>query len=382
MTKLIDMPNESSTRYIDGMIYDVPINKVKVDPQDRIRLISGDYRLDPKYIALKKSMDQQGQFHAITIKPNLEIIAGFYRFCVGLDLSWKTIRALVKDVSDLEARLIEILENLNRINFTDYESYVALARLKREYEKTHPETKRGKYDRCSMKNHDCDSASITENFSVMIPFQRFESFSAEYSTILGMTSRSLRNKTRIGNAILDGKFKSRTIRLLKQGKVSQNKLLSILRNRDIRNQLASIQKEEQEKKQEKKVQGNKIHEIKKIKTKVAPVSEKSSTKTEHKGVKIKTESITSEIPLKDIREISDLDEKQEISSNDSSSEIFKKEDQDKKDSIEKKGEYCKNCPMLEKIRCPRCNASVFICKATEITNVRELNDEACFQFNK
>ena len=103
---------------------DVPLSKIKLDPQQRIRQESGDYKNDPKYIALKESMIKLGQLHAITLKENYKLLAGFYRFCVAFELGWKTIKAKIYfNISEYDEILIEIIENNNRKDFTSYEFY-------------------------------------------------------------------------------------------------------------------------------------------------------------------------------------------------------------------------------------------------------------------
>ena len=56
-----------------------------------------------------------------------------------------------------------------------------------------------------------------------------DSFVEHNSKLLGMAKSTLFNKARIAEAILDNKFKTKTIQLIKQNKISQNQLLKLLK---------------------------------------------------------------------------------------------------------------------------------------------------------
>ena len=72
------------------------------------------------------------------------MIAGRHRFEAARNCGHQTIRAEVYDsLSDDEAELIQIDENLIRANLSDAERILHVARRKELYEKLHPETKHG-----------------------------------------------------------------------------------------------------------------------------------------------------------------------------------------------------------------------------------------------
>ncbi len=56
------------------------------------------------------------------------------------------------DLSDYEAIIIEITENTNSIDFTSYEVIMAIGKAKEQWERLHPDTRRGKYNRSQSKN--------------------------------------------------------------------------------------------------------------------------------------------------------------------------------------------------------------------------------------
>ena len=73
-----------------------------------------------------------------------ELIAGHHRVEAARNCGHQTIRAEVYDsLSDDEAELIQIDENLIRANLSDAERILHVARRKELYEKLHPETKHG-----------------------------------------------------------------------------------------------------------------------------------------------------------------------------------------------------------------------------------------------
>ncbi len=175
-------------------------------------------------------MIKLGQLHAITLKEDYTLLAGFYRFCVAFELGWKTIRAKIYfNISEYDEILIEIIENNNRKDFASYDFYVVLGKIKKKHENAHPETKRGRYIRSHSENE--DHKSIAETVSVMGSQSNnsVPSFVKAHYEIFGLTERGLRNKTRISNALENNKFDSKTVDLLKQGKITQKELLEKLR---------------------------------------------------------------------------------------------------------------------------------------------------------
>ncbi len=227
-----NLGNKSNKEYVDGKVCYVPVHKINVNPGQRIKLNRGDFKKYPKYIALKLSMQLQGLIHSITVKPNLDLIAGFWRYSIAIDLGWKTIRALIKDVTEKEALLIEVVENNNRTDFSNYEFYVAIGKLKLLHEEDYPDAGPGKYNRNSFKNKDHNGEDHEPKYETRFVFaqsQKFESFTSRYSLILGLTMRSIQYKVLIAEAILNNEFSQKTVSLLIQGKISQNKLRSILK---------------------------------------------------------------------------------------------------------------------------------------------------------
>lgn len=198
-----------------GNIKDLPIGLIKVDPQTRIRQPE-DLHTYPRYMAIKTSMEIDGQLVPIIININYKLIDGFLRFNAAIELNWETIKVIIVDVSIEGERRLEFTANYNRKNYTLYEEYRGLALWKHEYEETYPETRRGGYIRSF------DHESKVHRNALML------SFVDRYHEVLGIQKRALFNKIRIGEAILQNEFDEDTIKLLEQGNISQSRLLQIL----------------------------------------------------------------------------------------------------------------------------------------------------------
>lgn len=72
-----------------------------------------------------------------------DLIAGAHRYAAAVRLGWAEMPALVFQVDGLDARLMEIDENLIRRELSELDRAVFLAERKSVYEALHPETRRG-----------------------------------------------------------------------------------------------------------------------------------------------------------------------------------------------------------------------------------------------
>ncbi|MHA1930947.1 MAG: ParB/RepB/Spo0J family partition protein [Promethearchaeota archaeon] len=239
MTSLMD---QSCIR--TGLIKDIKLKDIKVNPQTRIRQHSTDFKNDPHYRALKESMIKFGMLHPLIVDMNSVLIGGFYRFCAATELGWDYVKARIVDVSEFNKILIEIIENYNRKDFSSYEFYIGIGRLKKEYEKNHPETKHG-FGRWQNTNISRNRETGKENKEEIVSVlkndhQSVPSFVKLHYEMLGLTERGLRNKTRIGEAIINNKFSDKTIRLLRIGKITQKKLLSLLKKPQIQKETINL----------------------------------------------------------------------------------------------------------------------------------------------
>lgn len=113
----------------------IPLNRIRVGERKRkpSRDVSG----------LAASMGQLGLLQPIHVTDDFHLIAGFHRLAAAKLLKWDAIDAYVFTGSALDAELIQIDENLQRVDLTVAERSEHLARRKAIYEAQHPETKAG-----------------------------------------------------------------------------------------------------------------------------------------------------------------------------------------------------------------------------------------------
>lgn len=124
----------------------IPLDKI--DAEDRLRLVNSDWVVTiADSIRARMAAGQPPLIQPITVRPVGEryaLVVGMHRYgavgLVGLD----TIQAIVRDLSDLDARLEEIDENLVRQELTAFDRAVFLAERRAVYEGKYPEATRGK----------------------------------------------------------------------------------------------------------------------------------------------------------------------------------------------------------------------------------------------
>ena len=95
-------------------------------PVSKIIVSEGRYRKDMGDIeTLAESISTMGQLVPILIKEDFTLIAGERRLRAHIHLQKPTIRAIVETRSDIDNRILEILENLERKEFTWQEQILA-----------------------------------------------------------------------------------------------------------------------------------------------------------------------------------------------------------------------------------------------------------------
>jgi len=145
--KRTDMKNEKRTGGPQSVIKETSSAEVR-----EIRLV---YIVVPRRRArrlrdvtpLVESIAQSGLIEPIIVRRlqdgRLVLVAGLHRLEAHRKLHRETILARIINVSDLEAELIELDENLTRTELTVLERGEHLLRRKQIYEQLHPETKQG-----------------------------------------------------------------------------------------------------------------------------------------------------------------------------------------------------------------------------------------------
>ena len=191
------------------MIEEVPMEKLKVR-DDRIRIDLGDL------LKLMDSMKEVGQLNPLTIDEEYYIIEGTRRYYSAKNLGWSKIKCEKRiGLSEYQKLTIEIDENLRRKNLNPAEEAKALALKKRAFLKAHPEHKRGG-DRKSGKYKD-----IKKNQSAIASV----GFAKVHAEKFDTSERTIITKTKIGEFILDGKLKVKTVDQFSKRKLSQRKVL-------------------------------------------------------------------------------------------------------------------------------------------------------------
>jgi len=107
-------------------------------------IIIGEKRREVKSDYVQKladSIKQVGLINPITIAPDNRLIAGYHRLQAFIQLGETRIPAVILNLSELEARLAEIDENLIRNEGSALERGEWLLERKRIYEELYPETK-------------------------------------------------------------------------------------------------------------------------------------------------------------------------------------------------------------------------------------------------
>lgn len=93
--------------------------------------------------SLAASIAEVGLLNPITVTPDSRLIAGYHRLKACQSLGWAEIPAVVLSVSEVDAAMAELDENMFRANLTVLERAECLKRRKELYEAKHPESRRG-----------------------------------------------------------------------------------------------------------------------------------------------------------------------------------------------------------------------------------------------
>lgn len=157
-------------------ILQIPVERVIV--ANRLRPVDADY-----VQLLAASMAETGQHTPIQVGPAdaqgmHRLIAGAHRHSAAVAAGLPTLQAIVFSGSELEARMLEVDENLLRRELSELDRAVFLAERKAIYEALFPETGHGK----------APKSKAEENFH--IPGR--ESFAAETAKKLGVSDRQVR----------------------------------------------------------------------------------------------------------------------------------------------------------------------------------------------
>ena len=201
--------------------------KIKVHEELRIRQTTPF--LEQQIEAMMISFQTSGQLNRIIIDEDDYLIAGYIRLIAArrLNLTVKVVKKY--GLSDYQKYLIEMGENITRNDFTSYELTIGFAQLKRKYEIEHPETKWGR------NQHESGVArgAVPKNDLSL-------SFAKKHSKQFNLSERALRDRIRVGDAILEGVFDEKTINQFKEDKITYT---------EIREKIKAIERLKKEKKE-------------------------------------------------------------------------------------------------------------------------------------
>lgn len=150
-----------------------------IDVGERLRVV------DPDYAAmLAESIRLVGQMQPIEVRPagaRYALIAGAHRIAAARIVGLETIRAVVVQADDLQARIREIDENLFRRELSELDRATFLAERQAIYRELHPETAPG-------GNRDQSATSDqTDKIVHLVP-----TFAEATAERLGISDRSVR----------------------------------------------------------------------------------------------------------------------------------------------------------------------------------------------
>jgi ParB family chromosome partitioning protein len=103
----------------------IPSESIEIDPADVVILL-GHRQLVPEMVdQLAASLDAIGLLQPIIVRPGegtlWYLVAGHHRLSAAKKLGWGLIPAIVVSVSDIDAKMAEIAENLHRAELTSLE---------------------------------------------------------------------------------------------------------------------------------------------------------------------------------------------------------------------------------------------------------------------
>lgn len=114
-------------------LYDIRITDIEIGDRRRV--------VDTRVKSIAASIAQIGLQNPIGVTKSYRLIHGLHRLEAFKLAGKETIPATIHDMTDMEAELAEIDENLEREGLTKIEEMKSLQRRKELYEAMHPETK-------------------------------------------------------------------------------------------------------------------------------------------------------------------------------------------------------------------------------------------------
>jgi ParB family transcriptional regulator, chromosome partitioning protein len=157
-------------------ITDLPLDAIEMS--NRLRPIS-----EADMLAVAASFAERGQDNPVLCRPSprdtnkSRLVAGAHRVAAARYLGWTSIKAIIREMSEDEARLAEIDENVIRRELSVLDRAIFLKERKEVYLRAHPEAARGK----AKKPKGGKSANLAD----------FTSFGADAAKKTGLSARTI-----------------------------------------------------------------------------------------------------------------------------------------------------------------------------------------------
>lgn len=162
----------------------IAIKKIKVPP--------GRRKVEPEAVEkLAGSLDAVGMANPITVDAAYRLVAGLHRLEAAKLLGWTEVECSVLELDPVQAKIMEIDENLFRTSPSDLELGQLLARRKKLYEELHPEKRHGGDRRsAAVKPPNCRDGQV-------------KSFAEDTAELLGISPRTVERRVQIAERLTD-----------------------------------------------------------------------------------------------------------------------------------------------------------------------------------
>lgn len=192
----------------------VPLGEIKV-PESRLR-----QPRDPGPLA--ESMREIGLLHPITITVSGVLVSGRHRLEAARMLGWKEIDAFVVEDDELKNRLLEIDENLKRLDLTVWEQAKHAAERERILEALGQRARRGGSGSNQYESKPATAAGLQKT-------------TADIAREAGVSERTWQNRAKIGRGLGE-----RTREVLEQADATEDAHRQFLNSTTQLNHLADI----------------------------------------------------------------------------------------------------------------------------------------------
>lgn len=182
----------SSPRSLASPIRVKSVKTTKMVPLDLIDIPPRLRPVDPSAVEMiAAGFEESGQKQSILLRPKgdrYELVAGAHRMGAARLIEWKDIRADIEEMTDDQARLAEIDENLMRRELNPLDRAIFLFQRKAIYERLHPETAHGKAPKSKVERLKAEAGGEkSQSLRLFMPAR----FTAEAAEKIGLSERAI-----------------------------------------------------------------------------------------------------------------------------------------------------------------------------------------------